>query len=320
MPKPKKVIIEYRNYFLPLHFPALLLSGDYWKISDIPSGRLHLHNCLEIGVCHSDSGTLEFCGNSLHFKEGDVTCIPRNIPHTTYSSSGTESHWSYLFLDPEGMFRNLLSSSWNNYDLSITTFQAYKYILGKDIYPKVHNLALQVIQEMEEQKPGYQLSVRGLLLALYIELYRIQHEAEPLSPDGSGQAMLAENTLEIAPALDYIENNFASAFSVDHLAALCHWSPAHFRRVFHEIMGISPLEYVNNTRIINACKLLRSTEDSILDISESTGFRSVSSFNRFFIKIMQVSPREYRKQMALADKKESQSILEYAGWLYPEKT
>ena len=85
-------------------------------------------------------------------------------------------------------------------------------------------------------------------------------------------------------------------------------------------MGVSPLEYVNNTRIMNACKLLRSTETSILDISESIGFHSVSSFNRFFIKIMKVPPREYRKQMILADKKESQSILEYAGWLYPEKS
>lgn len=320
MSKPKKVITEYRNYYLPLHFPAILLSGDYWKISEVPSGRLHFHNCLEIGVCHSDSGTLEFYGNSLPFKEGDVTCIPRNIPHTTYSSKGTQSHWSYLFLDPEGLFRNQLSNSWKNYDLSITSFQSYKYILDRETYPDVHTLTLQVIKEMEAQKPGYQLSARGLLLALYIELYRIQHEAEPIGMDGEDQLMPAENTLVIAPALDYIENNYASTFSVEYLANLCHWSPTHFRRIFHEIMGISPLEHLNNIRIMNACKLLRSTEDSILDISESIGFHSVSSFNRFFIKIMNVPPREYRKQMALADKKESQSILEYAGWLYPEKT
>ena len=320
MSKPKKIITEYRNYYLPLQFPAILLSGDYWKISDVPSGRLHFHNCLEIGVCHSDSGTLEFYGNPLPFKEGDVTCIPRNIPHTTYSTRGTESHWSYLYLDPEELFRNLLPNSWMNYDLSFPSGQTYKYILSRSSYPLVHNLVLQVIAEMENKKPGYQLSARGLLLALYVELYRIQHEAEPIPPDGDNRLLPAENALMIAPALDYIEQNYASSFSIEHLATLCHWSPTHFRRIFHEIRGISPLEHVNNTRIMNACKLLRSTEDSILDISESTGFHSVSSFNRFFIKIMKVPPREYRKQMALADKKESQSILEYAGWLYPEKT
>jgi hypothetical protein len=33
-----------------------------------------------------------------------------------------------------------------------------------------------------------------------------------------------------------------------------------------------------------------------------------------------MSPRDYRKQMQKSDKHlENQTILEYAGWLYPEK-
>lgn len=92
-------------------------------------------------------------------------------------------------------------------------------------------------------------------------------------------------------------------FSIEYLADLCHWSPTHFRRVFHDIMGTSPLDYVNNTRILKSCILLRSTEHSILDISEMVGFHSVSSFNRYFIKLMQMSPREYRKQMQQSEKR-----------------
>ena len=108
-------------------------------------------------------------------------------------------------------------------------------------------------------------------------------------------------------------------FTIEYLAELCHWSPTHFRRVFHDIMGTSLLDYVNNTRILKSCILLRSTEHSILDISEMVGFHSVSSFNRYFIKLMQMSPREYRKQMQQSEKKaENQSILEFAGWMRPE--
>ena len=59
MPKPINAITEYRNYYLPPHFPVLLLTGEHWRISDIPSDRLHFHNCLEIGICHSDSGFME---------------------------------------------------------------------------------------------------------------------------------------------------------------------------------------------------------------------------------------------------------------------
>lgn len=327
MAKSKSVITEYRNYYLPLHFPVLLLSGDYWKISDIPSGRLHFHNCLEIGICHSDSGCLEIFGEPAPFKEGDVTVIPKNVPHTTYSTPGTESHWSYIFLDPQELFRNMLPTTWKNFDLSMYASHNLQVIFNRETYPQIYQLVISIIRELEEQKPSYQLSAKGLLLSLYIEIVRIL-TLEKIGGNTENAPTLSkkekeaenDNALVIAPALDFIEENYSSQFTIEYLADLCHWSPTHFRRVFHDIMGTSPLDFVNNTRITKACNLLRSTEDSVLNISETVGFHSVSSFNRYFVKIMQVSPREYRKHMQKSDKKaENQSILEYAGWLYPEK-
>lgn len=327
MAKPKTTITEYRSYYLPMHFPVLLLSGDYWKISDVPSGRLHFHNCLEIGVCHSHSGYIEIFGEQVLFREGDVTVIPKNVPHTTYSMPGTESHWSYIYLDPKDLFRNLLPATWQDHDLTGCAQGSFQPILSRKKYPQILDLALSVIRELEEQKPSFQISAKGLLLSLYIEVYRIQSSAK----NGGGAAdqekekapeaeHKTENSLVIAPALNYIEENYMQQFTIEYLADLCHWSPTHFRRVFHDIMGTSPLDFVNNTRISKACHLLGSTEESVLNISETVGFRSVSSFNRYFVKIMRMSPRDYRKQILKSDRHaESQSVLEYAGWLYPER-
>lgn len=327
MSKPKNTITEYRSYYLPMHFPVLLLSGDYWKISDVPSGRLHFHNCLEIGICHSHSGYIEIFGEKAPFRAGDVTVIPKNVPHTTYSTPGTESLWSYIYLDPRELFRNLLPATWQNHDLAAYSLNSFRPILHREEYPQILPLAESVIRELKEQKPSFQLSARGLLLSLYIEIYRIQS----LEKNGGGAADQqgretpeaeneTENALVIAPALNYIEENYMQQFTIERLADLCHWSPTHFRRVFHDIMGTSPLDFVNNTRISKACHLLRSTEESVLNISEMVGFHSVSSFNRYFLKIMQMSPRDYRKQLLKSDKRtENPSILEYAGWLYPEK-
>ena len=83
-------------------------------------------------------------------------------------------------------------------------------------------------------------------------------------------------------------------------------------RVFHEIMNTSPLNYLNTTRILQSCILLRTTEESILSISEQVGFRSVSSYNRHFSEIMGTQPSEWRHKMARVD---SASILEYTGWM-----
>ncbi|MCM1025454.1 MAG: helix-turn-helix domain-containing protein [Roseburia sp.] len=341
MAKPKHTIIESRSYNLPLRFPLLLLSGDHWKISDIPSDRLHFHNCMEIGLCRSDSGSLVVYDEPVPFRAGDVTVIPKNVPHTTYSTPGTESLWSYIFFDPKIMFHNMVPVSWKNYDLSLRGGRDLQIVFGQNDYPRIWQMVTIAIRELEEQKPNYQINVRCLLLSICIELGRIFSSGElgGANPDqGSAAGAPGESgfsdltgpgepeqkqekgyALTIAPALDYIEQNYSQQFSIKYLADLCRWSPTHFRRVFRDIMHVSPLDYLNHTRITNACNLLQGTEDSILDISESVGFHSVSSFNRCFIKTMQMSPREYRRINQLLDEgSDSQSIVGYSGWMRPE--
>ena len=331
MPKQKNSVMEYRNYYLPVDFPVLILSGEHWKISDIPSSRLHFHNCLEIGLCHSCSGTMKFYSEPMTFKAGDVTCIPRNIPHTTYSDKGTESRWSYIMFDPAELFRALLPASESGPDLSLFSYRNYRHILPRAEYPHIHYLTQSIIDEMENTRPNYQSCVKGLLLALSIELNRIQEQANaPESTCGGPTASsgpdavhsIPENALVISPALDYIEDHYSSQFPIEVLADLCHMSLTHFRRVFHSIMQTSPLDYLNSTRIMKACNLLRSTEESILSISEMAGFASVSNFNRHFHAVIHMTPREYRNQMLFARQKEGtdvrHTILEFSGWMEPE--
>lgn len=70
MSRPPRTVIEYRNYELPADFPIQMLSGENWRISDVPSGVLHFHNCLEIGLCESDGGFLGFRGEQRAFRAG----------------------------------------------------------------------------------------------------------------------------------------------------------------------------------------------------------------------------------------------------------
>ena len=65
--------------------------------------------------------------------------------------------------------------------------------------------------------------------------------------------------------------------------------------------------------------MMRSTEEPILSISENVGFKSIATFNRRFVALMQMSPRTYRNYMLQSEKRnEKQTILEYTGWLLPE--
>lgn len=82
------------------------------------------------------------------FKEGDVTCIPRNIPHTTYSSPGTESRWSYLFLSTQDLFKRV-APELQGFDLSLSAYKEYRHILSREEFPYIYELTTMIIREIE---------------------------------------------------------------------------------------------------------------------------------------------------------------------------
>ena len=166
MSKPKKVITEYRHYELSPEFPLLVLHGERWHISDVKADRLHFHNCLEIGVCHSHSGRLDLGDHSVAYKAGDFTFIARNYPHTTYSTLGGKSLWSYIFVDIDEFFK---SQSLLNTSGSLLPSLSY-YIGNKDSSPRLYSYIMAVIDEMTERQPGYLTSVTGLMTAILIEI------------------------------------------------------------------------------------------------------------------------------------------------------
>lgn len=307
MSKPKKVITEYRHYDLSPDFPLLVLHGERWHISDVKADRLHFHNCLEIGVCHTHEGRLDFGDHSVTYKAGDFTLIARNYPHTTYSTHGGKSLWSYIFVDLDEFFKSrvIMSSSG-----SLLPSLSY-YIGNKATSPKLYSYIMAVIEEMTEKQPDYTTCVTGLMTAILVEITRLCEHASSAQKTIPNSSMLS-----IHPALNYIHDNYTQQFPIELLADMCHLSVTHFRRTFNTIMGISPLEFINNTRIEHACLLLSSTDSSILEISELVGFHSVSSFNRAFVKLMDIPPREWRKNNSNGESvMKKKSVLEYHGWL-----
>ena len=317
MPRPKRAVLEYRSYDLPAGFPLIVLTGNDWIISATPSGRLHFHNCLEIGICHSGSGTMLFNHLPVEFEPGSITCVGRNIPHTTWSKPDDPSLWSYLFLDPErllgqDLFRQLALPAQGQSFLNDSHI-----VLSANEVPWGESLARAVINEHTRQEAGYQFSMRGYCMVLLIHLLRAYYSRQrsEASPLGFAENDQRENTHVISPALDYIRNQYNQSFDQKHLADLCHLSVSHFRRLFREQVGTSPLTFLHQTRILNSCTLLRASERLISEVSSAVGYESLSSFNRHFHQIMGLTPSEWRRSSGQTGRP---SLLEFTGWMKAE--
>lgn len=96
-------------------------------------------------------------------------------------------------------------------------------------------------------------------------------------------------------AINYMNENLTSDFSIEYLAELCNMSSAHFRRLFKAQFNMTPIKYKNTMRVSKAKMLLRRSSLSIGEIASFLGFDSEYYFSRVFKNITGISPGEYKK-------------------------
>ena len=309
MAQAKRNVVEYRIYELPLELPIICLTGEAWRISDVPAERLHFHNCMEIGFCHSDSGYLEFEDERVEFTAGDVFIIPRHVPHTTCSREGCRSRWSYLFVDLDALISALLPSD-EVYRLRRRNRLVKPMKLTRETDERLNFLCNCMLEEAfsDDADARHMLQIYALATA---------NELQRRRPEESRAAGKNSKVFPLKPALEYIHDHYMEPCDAATLAGLCHLSQTHFRRLFLSCMGSTPLQFVISTRIYQACVMLLSSDEPVLSIAQAVGMPSVSSFNRNFQQVMGMSPRQYRSSTARPSPMKG-SILPYRGWTLPE--
>ena len=104
-----------------------------------------------------------------------------------------------------------------------------------------------------------------------------------------------EYTARINKVIDYIESNISKDLSLNELAAVAHFSPFHFHRIFSAMVGETLNGFVKRLRIEKAATLLvQNPRRSITEIAFECGFSGSSAFARAFQETFQVSASEWR--------------------------
>ena len=154
----------------------------------------------------------------------------------------------------------------------------------------------------------------------FLKIYALATAAELQRRQEAAGKPASKNSkvFPLKPALEYIHDHYMEPCDTSTLANLCHLSQTHFRRLFLSCMGSTPLQFVISTRIYQACVLLVNTNEPVLNIAQAVGMPSVSSFNRNFQQVMDMSPRQYRASTAHRSPRKGQ-ILPFKGWTMPEK-
>lgn len=92
---------------------------------------------------------------------------------------------------------------------------------------------------------------------------------------------------------DYINENINSPITLSDLAKAAGYSQWHCARLFKELTGKTPFEYLRAVRLSKAALLLRDNQPKIIDVAFDFVFDSHEGFTRAFNKQFGVSPKKY---------------------------
>jgi AraC-like DNA-binding protein/mannose-6-phosphate isomerase-like protein (cupin superfamily) len=262
---PKYYEVNFSDDDFPINF--FTYTQQYRTQND-----MHYHKGLEIGICIEGSGIF-FIGNEiLPFTKGDVSIIMPNEIHIAQSPNEKPSTWKFINIDT--------SKLQIDFPYGISTIITD---------PLISNIVHSIYEELNNEELQYRQAVYSYLHILGVKLSR-RTECLKLT-----SAFSFTKSNAIAPALSFIQKNYRNNISVSDLASLCNFSTSHFRRIFKETVGISPQAYLHETRIKFSRVLLETTALSVTYIAESSGYTTLSSFNRTFKACFGVSPSQCRK-------------------------
>lgn len=255
----------------------------------------HFHEEYELIYCEECFGK-RFIGNSFaEFYQGDMAFIGKNVPHTFLADQSFYQPGamikpssiviqflenflgSHFFYCPEmtGM-RQILSLSMNGLMITGETNKKIKAIL------------FNMLNEGTTGRLTHLIEIFGILAT--------SSELQPLSAK-TISGINVSDSLKMNKVLEYAVANYKENITICDAAALMNLSESAFCRYFKSRTQKSFLGFVIEIRLNEACKLLKETNQSILDICYETGFKNLSNFNRLFKKQHNKSPLDYRRQM-----------------------
>jgi AraC family transcriptional regulator len=149
----------------------------------------------------------------------------------------------------------------------------------------------QVHEELMRPKAS-PLFLQGIAQAIAIYLARNYVEMTKESKSGSPSLP----GFKLRQITDWMAENLAEEFNLDHLAARAGLSKFYFNRLFKNATGVSPLHYQINLRMDAARRLLRETKRSVVQIALEVGYATPSHFAQLFRRETGLSPSDYRRQ------------------------
>ncbi len=273
--------MEHANKFLAvksnIHVGLDLYQAGYEECSSHHSFGPVVRDFFVLHFIVDGAGYLEINNNVYNLKKGDLFLIPKHSVSRYYVDNNNP--YKYFWIGFSGVNDvNLLNAIGFN-----SANNCYVIHCGDN-----YNEILSLLSEIHNIDDATSLKSHLSLSSMLIKLFSILVNKDIKFKDSNDR----NEALDIA--VKYIEKNFASHIDMKILENVTNMHRSNIYRLFLNNFGISPTEYIRNSRLENALYLLKNTDYSIKKISVSCGFSDSVYFCKVFKNVYKKTPSDTR--------------------------
>ena len=263
------------------------IDQDIWPV-------YHYHPEYDILLSLKDHAGEFLSGDHIGpLSRGTLVMNGPNIPHVLHSGKPDEK-------DPARPALAVIQFSRDSLGLDLLRKQEMQTVRefldaaerGFEFFGTSAREAAGMILEMERQTPFE----RYLQLLRLLQFFAVSGEKRPLASPAFSPSLRARDISRLDEVLGWVRRNKSGPVTLERTAAVAKMSPKSFCRFFKANTGKTLVEYVNELRIGEACRQLLETDLPVSEIALECGFNNLSNFNRRFLQLKGVSPREFRRQ------------------------
>lgn len=255
----------------------------------------HFHNDYELVYVLESVGT-RFIGDHIgNFRTGDMVFIGPNLPHAWFNDR-------VYYEQQSGLVARSIVTHFKQTWLYDTVM---KLPQSDQLVPLIENatrgirfrggVVKRVASLLADAQKARGLKRSANILHLLYELAEAI-DYELLAGVTYVNQHHFKDTKRMNTVYEYIIKHFSSPIKLEAISEVANMSPNAFSRYFKGQTQKTFSNFVNEVRIGHACKLLQSTDLTIAQVCYECGFNSMTNFIKFFRRVTQKSPLQYRKE------------------------
>lgn len=271
LPEGQEIVVSHIRIEKQYHMDSMQMATDHYNIGI----TLHGHR-------RTITPTM-----SYSYQAGDVALAPPYMFHRTLAEFDEPYERIMIKFSPKFVEPFIREVGQHVFD---QLYETLVYHFTKEVQEKLKRMFFDINEEYQKDTPYKEFILQGMVFRLFttvleehIPVPGTKEHPTPLTP-------------QIINAIVYMENHYKEQPSMEEVAQFAGFSTGYFSRLFHAQLGMTYSTYLSNIQIRHVRILLSTTDLSILEIAQETGYCHGEYLSAQFKKKMGMTPSQYRKQ------------------------